>query len=185
MQYIRTFFLTIIIVFFTGEFFHSLSAQGCPDLIITEIIVDNADATGIQYTFTIQNIGDVGVDMNTFSVQAFVSEDDVFNNGNDVAAGGTIVTASSTILNPNETYTRSFQGGGSYDYNTHPYLTLMVDWLTAITECDETNNTLAVLIFPPPIPTLSEWGFISLMLIMIIIGIRAFYCMQKQRRLII
>jgi len=130
-------------------------ASGGPDLIVQDLEVIDHATYDIAYRYTIKNVGDgpanldgpTGVNSDNVSVQAFVSTDTVFNNGNDVAAGGTIVGVSPLgNLEPGETLTGTFGASASFDPQVHRYLVLKVDWGEVVDESDEDNNTLAVAI---------------------------------------
>jgi len=126
-----------------------------PDLVFSDLELIEHPTYDIAYRYTIQNVGDApanldgptGVDSDNVSVQAFVSTDTVFNNGNDLAAGGTIVGVSPLgNLEPGETLTGTFGCSVSFDPQVHRYLVLKVDWGEVVDESDEDNNTLAVAI---------------------------------------
>ena len=132
-----------------------LGSSGQPDLIVQDLEVIDHATYDIAYRYTIKNVGDrpanldgpSGVNSDNVSVQAFVSTDTVFNNGNDLAAGGTIVGVSPLgNLGPGETLTGTFGCSVSFDPQVHRYLVLKVDWGAVVNESDEENNTLAIAI---------------------------------------
>ena len=132
---------------------------GCPDLIVEHLEVSslNLDGTSnsIRYDFIIKNIGAVPAPLDgptaenydNISVQAFLSGDTIFNNGDDSAAGGTILGLSPLgELAINGTFSGNFGAGGPFNPYKRPYLILKVDWGERLTECNEDNNTLVVRI---------------------------------------
>ncbi|MEM7127434.1 MAG: CARDB domain-containing protein [Chloroflexota bacterium] len=128
-----------------------------PDLIVESLAVDSFTADSISYSYTIKNVGEGAANLDgptdsnsdNVSVQAFLSDDTVFNNRGDVAAGGTILGVSPLgMLNPGETFSGSFSASPAVDPATMAYLTLKIDWGESTEESDEDNNTLAVLIQP-------------------------------------
>lgn len=134
----------------------SVLAVGVPDLIVLELQVLGHTADSITYSYVIRNIGTgpanldgpTAADADNVSVQAYLSDDTIFNNAGDAPAGGTILGPSPLgLLNPGQTFSGSFSSGtlgaNPADY---AYLTLMVDWGEVVAESDETNNTAATLI---------------------------------------
>ena len=150
----------------------NIKAQTCPDLIVTSLTV-SVSPPNISYSFTIENIGTGPTDLSTVGFQTFLSADQIYNNAGDIAAGGLTLANAPIVFNPADTYTTNFSATpSSIDVNTHPYLTAMIDHLSIIPECDENNNTIATLIIPPPpIPTLSQWGLIILLTGILIVGL--------------
>lgn len=131
---------------------HTVLAGSLPDLIVSKLEVVSFTATSITYSYTIKNVGTApanldgptSADFDNVSVQAFLSQDTIFNNAGDIPAGGTILgTSPLGMLNPGDTFTGSFTSGVSQDPATFSYLTLMVDWGNVVAESDETNNTAA------------------------------------------
>jgi len=127
---------------------------GLPDLIVAELSVLSYDEelNTIAYSFTIQNVGTAAADGDLVAVQAFVSADAIFNNGNDLAAGGTYLFPSPGLLYPGDTFSATFSSGipdGDFTVAAYPYLVMMVDWAEAVVESDETNNTRATSIAAP------------------------------------
>jgi len=127
-----------------------------PDLVVVGLQVTSMNTTTIRYQYTIKNIGAAPANLDgptmdneadNVSVQAFLSQDTVFNNGVDSPAGGTIVGLSPLgYLDPGETWTRSFTSSAD-NPPAWNYLTLMVDWGQSLVESNESNNYIAV-----PIP---------------------------------
>ena len=128
-----------------------------PDLIIESLAVDSYTANNIAYSYIIKNVGEAPANLDgptdsnpdNVSVQAFLSNDMIFNNDGDVAAGGTILGVSPLgMLAPGETFNGSFSASPAVDPATMAYLTLKIDWGESLEESDEANNTAAVLIQP-------------------------------------
>lgn len=129
--------------------------EGKPDLIVESLTVDSYASDRISYSYVIKNVGDSAAnldgpsnnDTDNVSVQAFLSNDPLFNNEGDVAAGGTILgTSPLGMLNPGETWRGTFSASPAVDPATMSYLTIMVDWGDSVAESDESNNTLATQI---------------------------------------
>ncbi|MBU1169326.1 MAG: hypothetical protein KKD44_07155 [Proteobacteria bacterium] len=126
---------------------------GMPDLVVTSLEVTAWTDHSISYSYTITNMGDAPAnldgptdnDSDNVSVQAYLSDDNVFNNGGDIAAGGTILGNSPLgELAPGASMSGTFGATVTVDPGTTPYLVLMVDWGGVVAESDEDNNTLAV-----------------------------------------
>ena len=84
---------------------------GGPDLILTSLTVTVQSANSISYSWTIQNVGDSPANLDgptsneadNVSVQAFLSQDTIFENAGDSPAGGTILGLSPLgLLNPGQ-----------------------------------------------------------------------------------
>ena len=130
-----------------------------PDLVVTDLTIDSYNQGLINYTFTITNVGTGPADLDgpttantdNVSTQAFLSEDQIFNNGNDVPAGGGILDLSPLgTLEPGESFTRSTGGVNlTFDASTRPYLTLKADWGDVVDESNEDNNTASVFVATP------------------------------------
>ena len=139
----------------------NLDTTSKPDLIVTSLIVTSYSPTAIYYDYTIKNIGDAPADLygqtqpdiHQVAVQGFLSQDTVFNNAGDIAAGGVVVTNPGGYLAPGESLSGSWSCGWNsptVDPSVRPYLTLKVDWDSSggdnLEEIDETNNTFATFI---------------------------------------
>lgn len=123
-----------------------------PDLILTSLTVTAHTPNSISYSWTIRNIGDVPANLDgptsaeedNVSVQAYLSQDTIFENAGDSPAGGTILGLSPLgFLNPGESISGSFSSGTFVDPCSFAYLTLKADWGGSVSEVDEFNNTLA------------------------------------------
>lgn len=134
------------------------TTDGCPDLIVTELTVDDFTANSIKYSFIVRNIGTAPANLDgptsanfdNISIQTFLSADTIFNNSGDIASGGTILGVSPLgYLEPGESSFRgNFSASANVNPSTHPYLTIKVDWGERSTECNEDNNTFYQLIAP-------------------------------------
>lgn len=121
------------------------------DLVVTSLTVTSYSTVTISYQYTITNIGiapanldgPTDADWDNVSVQAFLSDDTVFDTEGDFPVGGTTLGVSPLgYLYPNETITRGFTA--SVDNPTSwTYLTLKVDWGDVVNESNESNNTIA------------------------------------------
>ena len=120
-----------------------------PDLIVSELSVTEVDPItfNISYSFTVQNIGDVDALLDGVSVQAFLSQDEVFANSGDIPAGGRILSAApGSMLPPGGEMQDTFQSTTVENPENFDFLTVKVDFNEALTESDETNNTNATQI---------------------------------------
>ena len=131
------------------------------DLVVSQLEVTSFSSSQISYSYTLQNVGSSPVNLDgptsanydNVSVQAYVSTDPVFNNGDDLPAGGTVVGLSPLgLLLPGESISGTFTSSvAAVDPLVHPYLALKADWGQVVVESDEDNNTAAALILPQPI----------------------------------
>ncbi len=129
---------------------------GQPDLVVTSLTLNIFSPNFIRYSYTITNAGTApanldgptGENYDNVSVQAFISEDEIFNNYGDTPAGGTILGPSPLgELAPGESFTGSWYCSlNNVDTNNSYFLTLMADWGEAEEESDESNNTIVTLI---------------------------------------
>ncbi len=125
------------------------------DLIVTSLKVTSITNNSIRYSYTIKNIGHApanldgptDVDHDNVSVQAFLSEDTIFNNAGDLPAGGTILGVSPLgELDPDDTFTGSFGANTTVNPSEMRYLTIKVDWGDSVDELNEENNTASASI---------------------------------------
>lgn len=121
----------------------TVEAWCAPDLIVTELVVTFASDELIEYDYTIKNIGCGPADGDIVSVQAYLSDDDIFGNAGDIPAGGTYLFPPPGTLYPGDTFSGSWYA--TVDATQREWLTLMVDWGEVVDESDETNNTEATL----------------------------------------
>ena len=133
-----------------GLTFQYLAPLARPDLVIQSLEVTDIGPDSFTYQYVIENVGSAPANLDgptsaepdNVSVQAFISADSVFNNGNDIAAGGSILGASPLgLLQPGEVFAGTGSFAGTFDPSTHPYLTLQVDWGEVVPELNEANNT--------------------------------------------
>lgn len=129
-----------------------------PDLVVDSLTIDEMDGNTISYSYVLRNIGTARVDLDgetdsladDVTIQTYLSQDEIFNNDDDVPFGGTIVGAG--LLEPGQSIERSFTGVAEVDPNTFAFLTLMVDFSQVVAETNEENNTIAASIPAPPEP---------------------------------
>ena len=133
-----------------GLTFQYLAPLAKPDLVIQSLEVTDIGPDSFTYQYVIENVGNAPANLDgptsaepdNVSVQAFISADSVFNNGNDIAAGGSILGASPLgLLQPGEIFAGTGSFAGAFDPSTHPYLTLQVDWGEVVPELNEANNS--------------------------------------------
>ena len=123
-----------------------------PDLIIQSAEVTSINETRIDYCYVITNIGEGPANLDgptdenfdNVSVQAFLSNDEIFNNAGDVSAGGSILGVSPLgDLNPGETIEDCFGSTPSSNPLDFAFITFQVDWGQQVGESNEDNNTFA------------------------------------------
>jgi subtilase family serine protease len=123
------------------------TAAALPDLIFTSAAVVSTTPTQVNYSYTIRNVGTVGIpDLYNVSIQNFYSANAIFNDAGDVAAGGSILGVH-VALAAGAAYSGTFHSSGAIPAGMN-YLTFKIDWGNAIAESDETNNTRALLVRP-------------------------------------
>jgi len=125
------------------------SNDSLPDLIIYNLkVIDPISPNyDISYEYQITNIGNKIANLEGLSIQAFISEDQIFSPDIDIAAGGRILGASQ--LGVNETITQTFGGTVNFDTEETPYLVMKVDWNEILEESNEQNNVQFAFINPP------------------------------------
>ncbi len=112
-----------------------------PDLVFTNLTITSIADTRVEYSYTIKNVGESTIEsLYNVSIQNFYSADTVFNDADDKAAGGSILGVS-TGLAPNATYSGKYYASGAVPADK-PYLTAKIDWGNAISEGNESNNTV-------------------------------------------
>lgn len=118
-----------------------------PDLIITSAFAAYS-STHVEYTFTVQNIGNTDADLNWIGAQAFIRTGSPTTLSGQRAAGGFAMHAytDDAILSPGES--TSFYFGCTlsaswYDPNQHQYLILFADYGDNMAELSEANNSFA------------------------------------------
>lgn len=109
-----------------------------------------AGSTSFNYGFELTNVGRTQAVLTTSNstLHAYVSADDIYNNGNDLSAGSWGIYA--TIDGGGEGYLTSFPAnisGGTV--GDHPYLILVFSTTSAITECNTSIDHIVIRkIFP-------------------------------------
>lgn len=126
-----------------------------PDLVVSKLEITSVSADAVFYEFELTNQGDApanlegptDVDHDNVSVQAFFSQDTVFNNEGDQPAGGAVLgTSPLGDLMPGESMTQSRKVSIPFNAGTHPFLTIKADWGGVVAESHEGNNTAAAKI---------------------------------------
>jgi len=120
-----------------------------PDLIISSLRVVDFSSNDISYEYQITNVGNVTANIGDVSVQAFISEDQIFSPDIDIAGGGTILGISQLGPNETETVTQTFGATVNFDVEETPYLVMKVDWGDILEELNEQNNVQFAFINPP------------------------------------
>jgi hypothetical protein len=117
-----------------------VSFAASPDLIITRAGIASKSGTSIKYSYTIKNVGSATIpNLYSVSIQNFYSENTIFNDAGDVAAGGRIIGVSRSLA-PGESYTATFSASGAVPAGKN-YLTFKIDWGNIVAEENENNNT--------------------------------------------
>jgi photosystem II stability/assembly factor-like uncharacterized protein/Leucine-rich repeat (LRR) protein len=123
----------------------------CPDLIVSDLIINSISGNTVNYTVTIKNIGTETIIFEEISpsviLQATASVDDQI--GRNVAgAGGWTISTGTLPAGAELSYTRD----PLINLTVYNYLILKIDDGNRFEECDETNNEKAVLLCGDPIP---------------------------------
>ncbi len=122
-----------------------------PDLIVTSVAVTEVRSGYIVYDYTIKNIGSAPAYLGNppdgsgfrVTVQAMLSNDEIFGNDDDIPACGKKLTG---VLNPGDTQDGSYHCDA--DAYGSKYLIVMIDRHNVEDELDETNNTNGSEVFP-------------------------------------
>ncbi len=116
-----------------------------PDLTISNLTITSRTATQVLYSYTITNTGTATISsLYNVSIQNFYSANTIFNDTGDVAAGGRILAVSQSLA-PGASYSGTYYASGAVPAGMY-YLTTKIDWGGIVTESNEDNNTIAVLI---------------------------------------
>jgi subtilase family serine protease len=116
-----------------------------PDLVFTSAVITARTATQVRYDYTIRNNGGAAIpSLYNVSIQNFYSANTVFNDAGDVPAGGSILGVGQGLA-PGQSYSGSFYSSGAVPAGM-AYLTFKIDWGGLVTESNESNNTVALLI---------------------------------------
>jgi hypothetical protein len=130
-----------------------------PELILSSLELSDLTPDSLFFDYTITNSGTAPAnldgptasDSDNVAIQAFYSEDEIFNNGNDIFAGYTILGPSPLgMLQPGESFNGVFNSAQPANFLQTPYLTMMADADDVVDELIEENNTKATLIVRPP-----------------------------------
>jgi subtilase family serine protease len=116
-----------------------------PDLAFTSAVITARTATQVRYDYTIRNNGGAAIpSLYNVSIQNFYSANTVFNDAGDVPAGGSILGVGQGLA-PGQSYSGSFYASGAVPAGM-AYLTFKIDWGGFVTESNESNNTVALII---------------------------------------
>lgn len=129
------------------------------DLLVESLTIDEMDGNTISYSYVLKNIGSASIDLDgttdsladDVTIQTYLSQDEIFNNEDDLPFGGTIVGPG--VLEPGQSIERAFVGAAQANPRSFAFLTLKVDFSEVIAESNEENNTIATSI-PQPLSDL-------------------------------
>ncbi len=118
------------------------------ELLLSNVAITSTPTTGstsFNYTFDLTNVGGTQAVLTsgTTTLQAYVSTDNIYNNGNELAASGWGIDA--TINGGGSVYHGGFSSnisGGTV--GDHPYLILVFSTTAAITECDNSISHIVI-----------------------------------------
>jgi hypothetical protein len=140
----------------TSVAFDEVQVSAYSDLVVSNITPLYYDATRsqLQYQYTIKNIGDSPADIegatsattDNVIVQGYLSSDNVLD-ANDVLAGSAVLYGDARgNLEPGKTITGTLDVSAAISGSSHPYVFLVVDSTSVLTESDETNNVGSAVI---------------------------------------
>jgi hypothetical protein len=116
---------------------------GCPDAIISNMIVSNVSGNSFLVTYSIKNIGTVPMDITHMFIQSYVSTDDVFNVGDPASGGFADYGPLEPILHPNEVRQKTQFITANVSIVTYPYaiFQLKSSLPGPSSECSTANNS--------------------------------------------
>jgi 6-phosphogluconolactonase (cycloisomerase 2 family) len=121
----------------------ALSLSLLPDLVITSVVITFKTDTGLDYSYTIKNIGDgTFPSQQDVRVLSYYSANTIPDDSGDVYAYGFLIRLDHSLA-PGESYSGTFWTSGAAPAGMN-YLTFKMS--LSIAESDQTNNTFAVLI---------------------------------------
>jgi hypothetical protein len=139
------------------------------DLMITALDAVYFPGDGIQYEFTIKNIGEAGVPLSTYyagdrqdiSIQGIISADEKYDSISDIGAcgGGLYDRREPKVLQPGESISDVRDcGNTNLDLEKTPYLIFMINQDFKIPESNYKNNDKAIKIRVGEGGTSSFWN---------------------------
>jgi hypothetical protein len=111
------------------------------ELIISNLTFTSINANDFSFTFDVTNVGLQAVDLSKIVLQAYVSADATYGNGDEAAGGTILMSQGDTMLGQGETHTGSWTSNKSAA--TYPYL--VADFYSSseeINECNTSDNRL-------------------------------------------
>lgn len=124
------------------------------DLTITsgalaDVSVDQNNSVNVAASFVLTNIGDQTITVDGVAFQAFLSADQIFGNGDDLAAGG---NSANLDLGEGAFTNRILSGTTTLsNYLASNFLLIKADFSEIVTEGDENNNVIVI-----PLPRLPK-----------------------------
>jgi hypothetical protein len=118
------------------------------DLIFTNITIDSVQKSGninYYYSYTIKNIGTDPVQLNKVIIQNYVSQDNVYDNGDYPAGGSYIDYFGTSSLAAGDSYSGIYEAAATGKVSDKPYLIPLLEYAPG--ECDATNNTMIVCLY--------------------------------------
>jgi hypothetical protein len=142
-----TLMLCLIMSLLISSLSVGLFAAGEPDLVFTDAKITSKTDSDIGFQYTIKNNGASTIpSLYNVSIQCFYSDNTIFYDSGDVAAGGSVLALNRSLA-PGESYTGTFRAYGSVPSGKN-YLVFKVDWGNIVYEADENNNTSYISTLP-------------------------------------
>jgi hypothetical protein len=115
-------------------------AANKPDLVFTNAEITARTSSQVAYSYTIKNSGGTTIpNLYNVTIQNFYSENTIFNDAGDIAAGGRIIGVNKSLA-PGESYSSTYYSSGEVPVGKNN-LIFKIDYSNSIDESDETNNT--------------------------------------------
>ena len=120
--------------------------DGTPELIISEIVITNTNASMDQLSFScrLTNVGNVDLDLAHMVMQNYVSEDETYDAA-DAPAGGWILD-SGGILKQGQSYESTWSANANYSQKRNLIVTVYGKDGAPFVECNTANNSASQLI---------------------------------------
>ena len=135
--------MSILMSLFSVELF----ASGEPDLIFTDAKITSKTDSAILFQYTIKNNGATTIpNIFNVSIQSFFSDNTIFNDSGDVAAGGSIIGVNRSLA-PGESYTGTRGAFGTVPSGKNN-IVFKIDYGNIVYESDENNNTYNLSTLP-------------------------------------